>query len=170
MVNVIDYMPGDTLLHRLNPVVKLGLAAAIIVGSTLGSVLGRGLKAKYQTALFDAMGFAATLASECGVRVFCGAYRLAPENPYPAALEDALTAYDYLLKKGYAPQQILLCGESAGGGLICALCLRLKQLGRALPCGLIAISLGSTVLAAVVVFAVIRMQAKKKKRKPGSKH
>ena len=44
--------------------------------------------------------FAATLASECGVRVFCGAYRLAPENPYPAALEDALTAYDYLLKKG----------------------------------------------------------------------
>lgn len=87
-----------------------------------------------------AKGFAATLASECGVRVFCGAYRLAPENPYPAALEDALTAYDYLLKKGYAPQQILLCGESAGGGLICALCLRLKQLGRALPCGLIAIS------------------------------
>ena len=85
-----------------------------------------------------AKGFAATLASECGVRVFCGAYRLAPENPYPAALEDALTAY--LLKKGYAPQQILLCGESAGGGLICALCLRLKQLGRALPCGLIAIS------------------------------
>lgn len=67
-----------------------------------------------------AKGFAATLASECGVRVFCGAYRLAPENPYPAALEDALTAYDYLLKKGYAPQQILLCGESAGGGLICA--------------------------------------------------
>lgn len=87
-----------------------------------------------------AKGFAATLASECGVRVFCGAYRLAPENPYPAALEDALTAYDYLLKKGYAPQQILLCGESAGGGLICALCLKLKQLGRELPCGLIAIS------------------------------
>jgi acetyl esterase/lipase len=87
-----------------------------------------------------AKGFAATLASECGVRVFCGAYRLAPEDPYPAALEDALTAYDYLLKKGYAPQQILLCGESAGGGLICALCLKLKQLGRELPCGLIAIS------------------------------
>ena len=82
-----------------------------------------------------AKGFAATLASECGVRVFCGAYRLAPENPYPAALEDALTAYDYLLKKGYAPQQILLCGESAGGGLICALCLKLKQRSRSCPAG-----------------------------------
>ena len=87
-----------------------------------------------------AKGFAATLASECGVRVFCAAYRLAPENPYPAAVEDALTAFDYLLKKGYAPHQILLCGESAGGGLIYALSLKLKQLGRALPCGLIGIS------------------------------
>ena len=87
-----------------------------------------------------AKGFAATLASECGVRVFCAAYRLAPENPYPAAVEDALTAFDYLLKKGYAPHQILLCGESAGGGLIYALSLKLKQLGRELPCGLIGIS------------------------------
>ena len=87
-----------------------------------------------------AKGFAATLASECGVRVFCAAYRLAPENPCPAAVEDALTAFDYLLKKGYAPHQILLCGESAGGGLIYALSLKLKQLGRELPCGLIGIS------------------------------
>ena len=87
-----------------------------------------------------AKGFAATLASECGVRVFCAAYRLAPENPYPAAVEDALTVFDYLLKKGYAPHQILLCGESAGGGLIYALSLKLKQLGRELPCGLIGIS------------------------------
>ena len=87
-----------------------------------------------------AKGFAATLASQCGVRVFCAAYRLAPENPYPAAVDDALEAYRYLLKKGYAPRQILLCGESAGGGLIYALCLRLRQEGMALPCGLIGIS------------------------------
>ena len=43
-------------------------------------------------------GFASTLATECGVRVFCAAYRLAPEHPYPAALEDALESYEYLLK------------------------------------------------------------------------
>ncbi len=87
-----------------------------------------------------AKGFGATLADECGVRVFCAAYRLAPENPYPAAVEDALEAYRYLLEKGYPPEQIVLCGESAGGGLICALCLRLKELGMTLPAGLIAIS------------------------------
>lgn len=87
-----------------------------------------------------AKGFAATLADECGARVFCAAYRLAPEHPYPAAVEDALESYRYLLDKGFEPGQITLCGESAGGGLIFALCLRLKQLGMPLPCGLIAIS------------------------------
>ena len=87
-----------------------------------------------------AKGFASTLATECGVRVFCAAYRLAPEHPYPAALEDAMESYEYLLKKGYPARQILLCGESAGGGLIYALCLKLKELGRPLPCGLVGIS------------------------------
>ena len=87
-----------------------------------------------------AKGFGATLADECGIRVFCAAYRLAPESPYPAAVEDALEAYRYLLEKGYAPEQIVLCGESAGGGLICALCLRLKEMNMAMPAGLIAIS------------------------------
>ena len=87
-----------------------------------------------------AKGFSSVLAAECGVRVFCAAYRLSPEHRYPAAVEDALEAYQYLLKKGYAGHQILLCGESAGGGLIYALCLKLKELGLPLPCGLIGIS------------------------------
>lgn len=87
-----------------------------------------------------ARGFASTLAVEGGVRVFCAAYRLAPEHRYPAALDDALESYEYLLHKGYDARQIVLCGESAGGGLIYALCLRLKALGRPLPAGLIGIS------------------------------
>ena len=49
-----------------------------------------------------AKGFGATLASEAGVCVFCAAYRLAPENRYPAALDDALESYNYLLRKGYS--------------------------------------------------------------------
>ena len=87
-----------------------------------------------------AQGFGSVLAVQCGTRVFCAAYRLAPEHPYPAALEDALDAYQYLLDKGYAPEHITLCGESAGGGLCYALCLKLKALGMALPCSIIAIS------------------------------
>ena len=87
-----------------------------------------------------AKGFGSTLADECGARVFCGAYRLAPENRYPAALEDAVECYSYILAKGYSAKQIVLVGESAGGGLIHALCLRLKELGIPLPCGIIGIS------------------------------
>lgn len=87
-----------------------------------------------------AKGYGSTLAVRCGVRVFCPAYRLAPESPFPAALEDALESYRYLLKKGYDPKQIALCGESAGGGLIYALCLKLKEDNLPLPGGLISMS------------------------------
>ena len=87
-----------------------------------------------------AKGFASTLAVECGVRVFCSAYRLAPETRFPGAVDDAEESYSFLLSKGYAPEQITLCGESAGGGLIYALCLRLKEKSLPLPNGIIAIS------------------------------
>lgn len=87
-----------------------------------------------------AKGFGSTLAAQCGTRVFCAAYRLAPEYPYPAALEDALESYRYLLTKGYSPARITLCGESAGGGLCYALCLKLKELELPLPGGIIGIS------------------------------
>ena len=87
-----------------------------------------------------AKGVGSTLAVECGIRVFCPAYRLAPENPFPAAIEDALTAYRYLLEKGYAPEHIALCGESAGGGLCYSLCMKLRELDLPLPGCIIAIS------------------------------
>lgn len=87
-----------------------------------------------------AKGFGATLAARCGIRVMCAAYRLAPEAPFPAALDDAEDAYGYLLSAGYAPSQIMLCGESAGGGLCYALCLALKAKSRTMPAGIIAIS------------------------------
>lgn len=87
-----------------------------------------------------ALGFSSTLSVMCGSRVFAPAYRLAPEHPFPAALEDALAAYSYLLKKGYAPDQVTLCGESAGGGLCYGLCLRLRELAMPLPGAIITIS------------------------------
>jgi len=87
-----------------------------------------------------ALGFGSMLAVSSGVRVFCAAYRLAPENKFPAAVDDVTEAYEYLLSKGYAPNHITLCGESAGGGLCYSLCLKLKERGIELPCGIIAIS------------------------------
>lgn len=87
-----------------------------------------------------AKGFSTTLAVQCGVRVFCVGYRLAPENPYPAALEDALEGYQYLLSKGYSPERIALCGESAGAGLCYSLCMKLKELSLPLPGSITAIS------------------------------
>lgn len=87
-----------------------------------------------------AKGFATTLAAKTQRKAFCIAYRLAPEFPFPAALEDALEGYFYLRKVGYPPNKIVLAGESAGGGLIYCLCLRLKELGEPLPAGLIGIS------------------------------
>ena len=87
-----------------------------------------------------ATGFGSLLAVECGVKVFCTAYRLAPEHPFPAALDDGVESYQYLLYKGYAPDHITLCGESAGGGLCYSLCLRLRELGLPLPGGIVAIS------------------------------
>ena len=67
-------------------------------------------------------------------------YRVAPEHPYPAALEDAICAYRFLLEKGYDGAQIVLAGDSAGGGLALALALYLKDHKEPMPGGLIAMS------------------------------
>ncbi len=60
-------------------------------------------------------------------------YRLAPENPFPAGLEDAEAAYDFLIESGFKPENILLAGDSAGGGLSMALMLTLKEKGKPQP-------------------------------------
>ena len=75
-----------------------------------------------------------------GMSVLTPDYRVAPENPYPAALEDAFAAYRYLLGEGWFADQIIVAGDSAGGGLAMALCHYLKDKGMQLPCGIIAMS------------------------------
>lgn len=61
-------------------------------------------------------------------------YRRAPEHPYPAQLEDALAAYQYLRDRGFAPGSIAIGGDSAGGNLTLALMLALRTRGQKLPC------------------------------------
>lgn len=67
------------------------------------------------------------------IRTLAVGYRLAPEHPFPAALEDALTAYRFLLGQGIAPDRIALGGDSAGGGLSLALSIRLRDATLPMP-------------------------------------
>jgi salicylate hydroxylase len=67
-------------------------------------------------------------------------YRLAPEHPYPAAIDDAVAAYRALLGRGIPASSILLSGESAGGGLAVAVVLALRMAGDALPAGILAVA------------------------------
>lgn len=66
-------------------------------------------------------------------RVFSLDYRLAPEHRYPAALHDAVAAYQWLLEQGWPPSLVSLAGDSAGGGLALATLLRLRDMGLPLP-------------------------------------
>jgi len=80
------------------------------------------------------------LARELGSGVYALDYRLAPEHPFPAAVEDVVTAYRALLDSGYAPGDISIAGDSAGGGLTLAAALKLRDEGLPQPGSLITLS------------------------------
>ena len=73
------------------------------------------------------------LAKGAGMRLLLFEYRLAPEHPFPAAVEDTLTAYRWLLAQGFEARNIVIAGESAGGGLALAALLAFKDTGLPLP-------------------------------------
>lgn len=67
-------------------------------------------------------------------------YRLAPEHPYPAALEDSITVYKWLLAQDFDPQKIIISGESAGGGLTIATMLKIRELNLPMPAAAVMLS------------------------------
>lgn len=75
----------------------------------------------------------ARLCSEVGARVLGLEYRLAPEHPFPAQLEDSLAALDWLAEQGLPASRVALAGESAGGGLTLSTLVELRDRGRELP-------------------------------------
>lgn len=80
------------------------------------------------------------LSGSAGARVLALDYRLAPEHPFPAAVEDAVSAYRWLLAEGFAPSRIALAGDSAGGGLTVAGLIALRDRAIALPAAGVPIS------------------------------
>lgn len=80
------------------------------------------------------------LAASTSMDVLSFDYRLAPEHPYPAALEDAMKAWDYLMLLGYGARDVIVAGDSAGGNMALSLVLKLKKQNRILPRGLVLMS------------------------------
>lgn len=80
------------------------------------------------------------IARAAKARAFAIDYRLAPENPFPAALDDALAGYRWLLAQGIDPKSIVIGGDSAGGGLTAALLLALRDAADPLPAGAVLLS------------------------------
>lgn len=87
-----------------------------------------------------ARGFGGLLCANTKFPVLTVAYRLAPEYPFPTAVEDALAGYEHLLGMGYAAENIYFVGESAGGGLVLCLTHKLKELSMPLPGRIVSIS------------------------------
>ena len=75
----------------------------------------------------------ANLSAETGLQALLVDYRLAPEDPFPAAVEDAISVYAALLTHGYEPEQVFVAGDSAGGGLVVSLLLAVADAGLPQP-------------------------------------
>jgi len=85
-------------------------------------------------------GITGMLSELCGLRVLSVDYRLAPEHPFPAAIDDAVSAYRWLLQQGVPAKSIVIGGDSAGGGLTFATMVELKNKGAQLPAAVFTIS------------------------------
>lgn len=89
-----------------------------------------------------ALSLTGNLVARTGFRALSVDYRLAPEHPFPAAIEDTVAAYRALLDGGTDPESIVFAGDSAGGGLTVTTCLAARAAGLPLPAGIVAFSPG----------------------------
>ena len=123
---------------------EITVTRAVLGGVPVGEITVDGVEPRHVVLYFHGgvyvMGdafLAADLASQVGRRTRAKAisvdYRLAPEHPYPAAVDDALAAYQALLHNGTAPSDIVVAGESAGGGLAIATLINARDHGLPLP-------------------------------------
>ena len=124
---------------RLEPTVANGIPAewSLAPGSDHSRVLlffhGGGY---CSGSIMSHRGMVTEAGRAAGLRTLAVAYRLAPEHPFPAAIEDARAAYRFLIEQGIPTSNIVVGGDSAGGGLTLALMIILRDAGQPLPgCG-----------------------------------
>ena len=94
----------------------------------------------YRGSIAAARGTVARISAEAKVKCLSINYRLAPEHPFPAAIDDTYSAYKWLINEGTSPKQIIVSGQSAGGGLCLALLLKIKENNFFQPLGAVALS------------------------------
>lgn len=140
-------------IARLTPPARGVTCAVTTMGSVAGELLTwRGADASPGAVLYLHGGaycvgsprthrsITTQIARRTGAAVFAADYRLAPEHPLPAAVDDAVEAYRGMLVAGRSPQRIAIAGDSAGGGLALATAVRLRELGEPLPAALVLFS------------------------------
>ena len=128
---------------RCDPVVASGVPAEWIVPqgiTTTGVILYLHGGSFTSGSIASHRTLAGNVALAGKARALLIDYRLAPEHPFPAGLEDSAAAYEWLLSQGTAPGQIVLAGDSAGGNLTLALLVLLRDRGRPLPAAAVCLS------------------------------
>lgn len=93
------------------------------------------------------------LAQSSGLNTMFFEYRLAPEHPYPVAIQDAIKAWDYLMLRGYGASDIIIAGDSAGGNMALELCLFLREQERMLPGAIVLMSPWTDMTASASTYA-----------------
>lgn len=82
----------------------------------------------------------ANIAASANIQVLIVDYRLAPENPFPAAVEDTIAAYRWLVENNFSPSRIVVAGDSCGGGLALSLLISLRDANEQLPAAAVCLS------------------------------
>ncbi|MCR5743272.1 MAG: alpha/beta hydrolase [Lachnospiraceae bacterium] len=130
-VDIEEFMVGDIMCEQISPKNKKSEDNAVLYAHGGGYITG---------GIAYARILAVKLCMATGFTVYSFAYSLAPEKPYPAALNDAEAVWNYLTEGRYAPEKLLIAGDSAGGNLALCLTQRLKACGRTLPARLLLFS------------------------------
>ncbi len=94
----------------------------------------------YRGSVAATRAIVARISAEAKVKCLSIDYRLAPEHPFPAAMDDTFLAYEWLINEGISPKDIIVSGQSAGGGLCLALLLKIKEKNISQPLGAVALS------------------------------